>query len=353
MIRICFLGYDSAQPTIPLAAACGVGTVGKSLYGLGRFHRLNAVAKTLFQAVDLSDAEIVVYPHNFEPSEHTRDIEEQSLVAGVPCLFFHPNDDPTPFSISYGKLYRYSLYADLASPREHVMPALCNDILDECNGIGVAASTRPINWQRVPEIGFCGYVGTPLSRLVLRILQQREKVAGLYLRDRVLRVLRRSDLVTSRFVTRTAHYGGVARRPPTDAQRIRIRREFLENLMSSPYALCLRGKGNYSFRFYEALSAGRIPVLVNTRCVLPFQDQIDWRKHVVWVEEDRIQSIAELVSDFHHRLTAEQFEELQASNRNLWEVWFRPEAYYLRILRSEITAPQISSNYADIKMQWT
>jgi Exostosin family len=328
MIRICFLGYDPAQPTTPLAAACGVGTVGKTLLGHDRFRGLDAIVQTSFQATDLSHAEAVVYPHEFEPGERTREVAEKARAAGTPCLFFYPKDDSTPLRPPYGRLYRYSLYADLAGPREHAMPAFCNDILAE-----VASPTGPLSWQRVPQIGFCGYVGTPLSRLMLRTLRQREKVAGLYLRDRAVRVLCQSDLVTTQFLTRTAFFGGVSRSPSTDARRARMRREFLENLISSPYVLCLRGKGNYSFRFYEALSAGRIPVFVNTRCVLPFQDQIDWRKHVVWVEEEHIPSLAELVSDFHHHLTAQQFEELQASNRRLWEKWLRPEAYFLRILQ--------------------
>jgi hypothetical protein len=328
MIRICFLGYDPAQPTTPLAAACGVGTVGKTLFGHDRFRGLDTSAQTSFQATDLSHAEVVVYPHEFEPGERTREVAEKARVAGIPCLFFYPKDDSTPFSLPYGEFYRYSLYADLAGPREHALPAFCNDILAE-----VASPIRPLNWQSVPQIGFCGYVGTTPSRLILRTIGRREKVAGLYLRDRALRVLRQSDLVTTQFLTRSAYFGGVSRRPSTDARRARIRHEFLENLISSPYVLCLRGKGNYSFRFYEVLSAGRIPVFVNTRCVLPFQNQIDWHKHVVWVEEDRIPFIAELVSDFHHHLSAEQFEELQASNRRLWEGWLRPETYFLRILQ--------------------
>jgi hypothetical protein len=328
MIRICFLGYDPAQPTTPLAAACGVGRVGKTLLGHDRFRGLDAIAQTSFQATALSHAEVVVYPHEFEPGEWAKEVADKARAAKIPCLFFHPKDDSTPYSLQYGELYRYSLYADLAGPREHPMPAFCNDILAEAR-----SPIRPLKSERVPRIGFCGYVGTAPGRLILRTLRQREKVTGLYLRHRALRVLRRSDLVTSQFLTRTGFFGGASRLSSTDARRARMRREFLENLISSPYVLCLRGKGNYSFRFYEALAAGRIPVFVNTRCVLPFQDQIDWRKHVVWVEEEQIPLIAELVSDFHHQLPAQQFEELQSSNRRLWEKWLRPEAYFLRILQ--------------------
>jgi hypothetical protein len=213
--------------------------VGKTLFGQDRFSGLDAVAKTFFQATDLSHAEVVVYPHEFEPGERTREVAEKARVARLPCLFFYPRDDSAPFSLPYGELYRYALYADLAGPREHVMPAFCNDVLAE-----VASSIRPLKWQSVPQIGFCGYVGTPLSRLILRTIWRREKAAGLYLRDRALRALCHSDLVRSQFLPRTAFFGGASRRASTDARRAGMRREFLENLTSSPYVLCLRGKGN-------------------------------------------------------------------------------------------------------------
>jgi hypothetical protein len=38
------------------------------------------------------------------------------------------------------------------------------------------------------------------------------------------------------------------------------RREYVENMFGSDYVLCTRGSGNFSIRFYETLSSGRIRV---------------------------------------------------------------------------------------------
>ena len=79
------------------------------------------------------------------------------------------------------------------------------------------------------------------------------------------------------------------------------------------------GGGNFSLRFYEALSCGRIPVFVDTDCVLPFHDTIDWRRYGVWCDQSELPDIADKVADFHARLDARAFATLQRSCRTLWE----------------------------------
>src|SRR5690606_37188550 len=81
----------------------------------------------------------------------------------------------------------------------------------------------------------------------------------------------------------------------------------------------MRGGGNFSVRFYEALAMGRIPVFINTDSSLPFDDRIDWKKHVVWVDRKDWKRAGEKVADFHSRLSNEEFEILQVENRKLWE----------------------------------
>ena len=94
--------------------------------------------------------------------------------------------------------------------------------------------------------------------------------------------------------------------------------EFYENINSSDYVVCVRGAGNFSVRFYETLAMGRIPIFVNTDCALPLENEIDWKKHVVWIERKEIKHIAEKVKDFHSALSSNDFIDLQNANRTLW-----------------------------------
>ena len=77
--------------------------------------------------------------------------------------------------------------------------------------------------------------------------------------------------------------------------------------------------GEFSYRLYEILAAGRIPIFVNTRCVLPFEDEIVWRQHCVWIEENQISRAGEILAEFHSGLSAERFGAIQGANRRLWE----------------------------------
>ena len=49
-------------------------------------------------------------------------------------------------------------------------------------------------------------------------------------------------------------------------------------------------------RFYQALSAGRIPILVNTDMLLPFNDRIPWQELIII--EDNEQKVIEKVIDW-------------------------------------------------------
>ena len=116
------------------------------------------------------------------------------------------------------------------------------------------------------------------------------------------------------------------------ARKQAVRQDFLDNLTGSDYCLALRGKGNYSFRFYEIFSIWRIPVFVDTRCVLPFEDRVDWRKHCVWVDEKDVDRVDEVVAQFHADIHEDDFRALQLANRDLWVEWLSPAAIYERIL---------------------
>ena len=76
---------------------------------------------------------------------------------------------------------------------------------------------------------------------------------------------------------------------------------------------------------------GKIPIFVNTDCLLPLEHEIDWKKHTVWVEWNERNQIAERVFEFHAKLTNEQFKSLQKSNRQLWKEKLSV-AHFLEIL---------------------
>jgi hypothetical protein len=291
----------------------------------------------LFEPVAADSAELWLYAH------HVATASELEIQLGrlssreKRCIFFYGNDDAAPIPVTAPNvtLFRTSLFASAQLPHERAMPALCDDLLAHTGG---KLAERP--WSKVPSVGFCGFVGSPLKRFGYRALRQHEKSEGLVLRERALAALERSSVVRTEFVRRSSFWGGSMSRFHFDPARQQdARGEFVQNLLGTDYALCVRGKGNYSYRLYEVLSAGRIPVFVNSDCVLPFEGRIDWKRHAVWLERCELESAADRVLRFHQALGPAGFSELQRKNRDLWEEWLSPEGFFWRALESLIAAP--------------
>ena len=118
--------------------------------------------------------------------------------------------------------------------------------------------------------------------------------------------------------------------PETAAKR---RQEFIENLNTTDYALCARGLANASIRFSEALSLGRIPLFVNTHCVLPYDWIIDWKKACMWIEESELGNVGLLLRERHAQLSSEEFAAKQMLARELFVKWISPAGFFRELYR--------------------
>ncbi len=79
--------------------------------------------------------------------------------------------------------------------------------------------------------------------------------------------------------------------------RIKLRTiKYKEVLSKSRYALCPRGIGPASIRFWEALGAGAIPVNISDDFWLPGEEYFDWDSCVVNVKEADILDIPDILS---------------------------------------------------------
>lgn len=338
-IRVHFFGRQTDRPVSPLAGALGVGPLARPRgIQAERFDRLAQRAPRFFEPVPADSAELWLYAHDVKtPSE--LEIQLGRLTSHKRrCIFFYGNDDAAPIPVTEPNvtLFRTSLFASARLAHERAMPALCDDLLAHTSG-----KLAERSWSKVPSVGFCGFVGSSLKRFGYQALRQHEKSEGLVLRARALAALEKSSAVRTEFVRRSSFWGGSMSRFHFDSARQKdVRAEFVQNLLGTDYALCVRGKGNYSYRLYEVLSAGRIPVFVNSDCVLPFEGRIDWKRHGVWLERDELENAADRVVCFHEALGPTGFGELQRKNRELWEEWLSPEGFFWRALESLTAGPR-------------
>mgnify|MGYP001329483912 CR=1 FL=1 len=103
--------------------------------------------------------------------------------------------------------------------------------------------------------------------------------------------------------------------------------EYLDSFRDSDYIICAAGFGNYSYRLYETLREGRIPVYIDTDELLPCSDVINWRELMVWVPADKVDRTAEYVLDFHSSIHPDEFIQRQYKLREVYNNYLTPAGF--------------------------
>lgn len=102
--------------------------------------------------------------------------------------------------------------------------------------------------------------------------------------------------------------------------RAQARAEYGRNMRGSLFCFCARGAGNFSYRLYECLSAGRVPVLIDSDCVIPHFHEL---REVAVVVSDYDASF-NLVSAIRSFYASRDMLEMQKACRALWERRYSP-----------------------------
>lgn len=261
-------------------------------------------------------------------------------------IFFDSDHDDVIDWPEHAVVFRFSLYRDTRRENEFAIPTFSQDLLKLHYG-GVLHLREK---AEEPSVSFCGYApplggkfSASAARETVRYLAYRLKALGRRRRwvahaprVQALRALRRAKGIETRFVVRDQfafNRWGVLQPGGTPQSAVRQREEFVANLDGADYALCARGLANCSIRLYEALSLGRIPLFVNTQCVLPYEWLLNWRTACVCVDETDLSRIGEILREDHARSSPEEFAARQRLGRALFERWIRPEGFFAEMHR--------------------
>jgi hypothetical protein len=77
-----------------------------------------------------------------------------------------------------------------------------------------------------------------------------------------------------------------------DARQEGYHHTFVQAFSQTPYFICAAGFGNYSFRLYEVLKDGRIPVYIDTDELLPCCDVLPWHDMMLCIPARKVDSTA-------------------------------------------------------------
>ncbi len=305
----------------------------------GRFDAYAEVGKSIFSMTRLEDAVVAVLPSAWENICHdpgalalAESFISMARDAQTPVVVFFCSDSEDPLDLTGTLVLRTSIRASDRQSYEFAVPAWSEDFVER-----YAASQLILRPKAdLPVVGFCGYAGQDASTwgFVRRKIEKghlprfRERPKGARLRSKAMRVLESSPLVETNFLVRDQFFGEIVHDEVNQS-----RHEYVENMFNSDYILCVRGGGNFSYRLYETLSCGRVPVFVNTDCCLPYEDLIDWKTLCVWVEEKDLGQVAVKVAEHYAGLSDQRFKERQKECRRVWEDYLSPTGFFAHLHR--------------------
>jgi hypothetical protein len=320
---------------------------------LGQYDRYIESGSSFFEMVPLEEADFAIMPANWRTirgdSWRTK-VNKQAVdlglqfahkaeQAGKPVIVFFSGDcSDEEIPIKNALVFRQGVYGSKKKPNDFVLPSFCEDLVEH-----YLEDQLPIRQKgKKPVVGFCGLVTqnswkTELKTLVYQgiMLSKNGRIGvppykGHILRAKALEILANSSAIDTNFVTRERSVFLIEGQL---GQRLEVRFEFVKNMAESDYILCCRGSANCSTRLYETLCCGRIPVFINTDCVLPYDFAIDWKKYCVWVDENELPQIGEKIAEFHNNLSPQEFVDLQHECRRLWKEWLSPEGFFSNFYR--------------------
>ncbi len=163
-----------------------------------------------------------------------------------PTVVLVLHDETIPYAAcEWLLILRASLQASQQLPNEWVLPYSWESRHD---------AFRPAPAAAVPGISFCGLAS--------------------HWRQPLIDAFSAAADLTADFILREQFWGGRPQDPG-------LQHDFWENMLAHPFALAPRGEGNFSMRLYQAMSVGRIPVLLHTDNAWPLPDVLPWHELLI------------------------------------------------------------------------
>ena len=244
-------------------------------------------------------------------------------------------------------LFRVSAYRHHKRHNEIIMPYFVEDL-------GTRYSIAPKEKGTPLLVGYCGQARfgsttkkwkAMIKRLLYALILQvrcdknpRTHMRGIFWRIAAILSLRKGNIKTH-IIERSfysLHLSGVTLDPRD------IRKTYVDNLRECDLALSVRGDANASQRFYEALSASRIPLLLDTDSVLPLEELIAYDDFILRVPSHDVERISEYVRAWDIAHSSGKFLEKESCAREVYGNYLRLDRYF------EIVFNQVSSPYKHI-----
>jgi hypothetical protein len=244
---------------------------------------------TKIEYTDVTDCDFIIIVNKIHKNSEISEIIKLSKDNNKKILLFYNDDNDELFNFENSIIFRTSLYKSLKPKNYFSLPAFSNDLKLETDYFIKS-------YEKKPVIGFCGALTHNL-------------------RHRVLSTLKTNDKLTTNFVVRNSFWGG-------SIWGDKVREEYIQNTINSDFVICVRGAGNFSYRLYETMCLGRIPIIIDTDIDLPFEDYINYNNFILKININDLDNIENIVINYWNNIS--DYTELQKNIVFFWESHLSP-----------------------------
>lgn len=237
---------------------------------------------------DAINSDFIYFPQKIYENCNIDNLISTAKECNKYILLFSNDDSDSVYNFDRSIIFRTSIYKSTKPTNYLSLPAFCNDLRQEAGMyLFRKKSDRPV-------IGFCGAITHPARAHVLNAISNCTKV-------------------DTNFIVRGSFWGG----KPWDND---IRQEYINNTLNSDFVMCVRGAGNFSYRLYETLCLGRVPLVLESDMCTPFEEFLDYSKIILVVKD--ISNIEGVILDYYNKI--DNFIEHQQMLRYFWEDHLSP-----------------------------
>ena len=305
----------------------------------------------LVEVDNIDDCDLAIYPRRvFGPETLVLDSSVFDAAAKAekhnkPLILDATSDSDQELNIPEAKILRCGLYKSLKKTFETESPFWSNYRTSSVlNSLEISAKGEK------PRVGFCGttasggrwatlskaIVPSPITKWILSKSKLTRKIdvriiegISLQLRETALKLLTLDERIDSDFdVTnnRKSYY------EKDKANKIALEDLFIENTRKCDYVLCVRGSGNYSGRFYMALNAGKIPVVIDTDLVMPYEEKLN----IVKLPITSVEKTGDYILEHFTNTSDREFQEMRMQNRLVYQQYLAPEKFLINFLNDAV-----------------
>lgn len=296
-----------------------------------------AFKEPVFNLVEnVEEADFLLFPHDFYyfiigmiPKEF---LDEHVLLAQKyqkKLLIFDLSDlTEKEINVPNSIVFRIAGYRHRQKENEIIMPYFSEDLSQ------YQKVTRREKGEK-PVIGFCGWGELRNTRQRIKLwlknflISDQAHKQGIYFRIKAIKILKKCNKIIPNFIIRKSYS---SHQSTIELPVEQARRQYIENISNSDFTLCVRGDANFSYRFFETLSLARIPLVVDTDCVFPLNDIIDYNKFAFIVDYKNLENICGIIKDFYINISNEEFIEMQKNARMAFKNYLSTTAFLKYIL---------------------